>query len=91
MAKLTSTKINLAQINLIHISDTKFQMQEIPVEAAERCSRKPFLVKLQASSFWPEILLIRSNRNSFTYIFQGFCLDFKITVFQNPSQWLFPK
>ena len=32
MAKLTSTKINLVQINLIHIFDTKFQMQEIPVE-----------------------------------------------------------
>ena len=37
---------------------TKFQTQEIPVEAAERCSGKLFLGKLQASSFWPEMLLI---------------------------------
>ena len=81
MAKLTSTKVNLAQINLINIFDTKFQMQEISVEVAERCSGKSFLVKLQASNFWPEILLIGTNRNSFTYIFQGFCLDFKNTVF----------
>ena len=45
MAKLTSTKINLVQINQIHIFDTKFQMQEIPVEAAERCSGKSLLVQ----------------------------------------------
>ena len=28
---------------------------------------------------------------SFKYIFQGFSLDFKNTVFHNPFQWLFPK
>ena len=91
MAKLTSPKLNLGQINLMHIFDTKFQMEEMPVEAAKRCSEKSFLVQLQASSFWPEILVIGTNRNFFTDIFQRFCLNFKNTVFQNPSQWLFPK
>ena len=27
--------------------------------------------------------------NYFTDIFQGFCLDFKSTVFHKPSQWHF--
>ena len=43
-------------------------------------------------NFWFYIKAIkRGNINPFTYFFQGFCLEFKNTVFHNPSQWLFPK
>ena len=34
--------------------------------------------------FWFYIKFVK--KNSFTDIFQGFCLDFKNTVFHNPSQ-----
>ena len=38
-----------------------------------------------------EGLILHIKENSFTNIFQGICLEFKNIVFQNPSQWLFPK
>ena len=66
MAKLTSSKKSTWNVilrklislrYLIHLFDTKFQMQEIPEVAAESCSGKSFLVKFQASSFCPEIFL----------------------------------
>ena len=38
-----------------------------------------------------EELILYIKKNSFTDIFQGFCLKFKYNVFHKPSQWLFPK